>query len=176
MWAVDRADADKNDCIKQRRKFPWKVMVWLGACSKSITPLVILDEGTIDHTVYIKKVLPVALKYGTETFGRDWVFQQDGAKPYSHHLIQQWCRDNFPSFIDNDCWPSNSPDLNPLDCSVCDELVNAINWNKVKPKTTLIQQLKLSFKNIRESVVFENCATWTNRLYRMSQNDGNYLR
>ena len=39
-------------------------MVWLCACSKGITPLVILDEGTVDHTVYIKKVLPVALKYG----------------------------------------------------------------------------------------------------------------
>ena len=55
VWAVDRADADKKGGIKQRRKFPWKVMVWLGACSKGITPLVILDEGTVDHTVYIKK-------------------------------------------------------------------------------------------------------------------------
>ena len=64
-------------------------MVWLGACSKGITPLVILDEGTVDHTVHIKKVLPVALKYGNETFGRDWIFQQDGAKPHSHHLTQQ---------------------------------------------------------------------------------------
>ena len=71
VWAVDRADADKKGGIKQRRKFPQKVMVWLGACSKGITPLVILDEGTVDHTVYIKKVLPIALKYGNETFGRD---------------------------------------------------------------------------------------------------------
>ena len=85
MWAVDRADADKKDGIKQRRKFSWKVMVWLGVCSKGITPMVILDEGTVDHTVYIRKVLPIALKYGNETFGRDWVFQQDGAKPHSHH-------------------------------------------------------------------------------------------
>ena len=75
-------------------------MVWLGACSKGITPLVILDEGIVDHTVYIKKVLPVALKYGNETFGHDWVFQQDGAKPHSHQLsTQQRCRDNFPSFV-----------------------------------------------------------------------------
>ena len=115
VWAVDRADADKKGGIKQRRKFPWKVMVWLGTCSKGITPLMILDEGTVDYTVYIKKVLPVALKYGNETFGRDWVFQQNGATPHSHHLTQQWCRDNFPSFNDNDCWPPDSPDLNPLD-------------------------------------------------------------
>ena len=65
----------KKGGIKERRKFPQKVMVWLGACSKGITPLVILDEGKVDHTVYIKKVLPVALKYENETFGLDWVFQ-----------------------------------------------------------------------------------------------------
>ena len=55
VWALDHADADKKCGIKQRRKFPQKVMVWLGACSKSITPLVILDEGTVDYAVYIKK-------------------------------------------------------------------------------------------------------------------------
>ena len=65
-------------------------MVWLGACYKGVTPLVILEEETVDHTVYIKKkVLPVALKYGNETFGRDWLFQQDDARPHLHHLTQQ---------------------------------------------------------------------------------------
>ena len=155
----------KKGGIKQRRKSPSKVMVWLGACSKSVMPLVILDEATVDHTFYIEKVLPVALKYGNRVFGSDWVFQQDGVWPHSHHLTQQWCRDNFPLFIDDkDHWPPNSPDLNRLDYSVWDELVNTINWNKVKSKTTLIQQLKSSFKNIRESVVFENRSCWTNRL------------
>ena len=138
--------------------------------------MVIFDKGTVDHAVYIEKVLPVALKYGNQVFGSDWVFQQDGAKPHSHRLTQKWCRDNFPSFIDKNRWPPNSPDLNPLDYSIWDELVNAINWNKVDSKKTLIQQLKSSSKKIREFVVFESCTSWTNRLYRLYQNDGNYLR
>ena len=46
-------------------------MVWLGACSNGVTPLVILDEGTVNHTVYMEKVLPVALKYGNQVFGGD---------------------------------------------------------------------------------------------------------
>lgn len=176
VWAVDRADADEKGGIQRKRKFPQKVMVWLAACSKGVSPLVILNEGTVDHAVYIEKVLPVALKYGNKVFGSDWVFQQDGARPHSHHLTQKWCRDNFPSFIDKDRWPANSPDLNPLDYSIWDELVNAINWDKVKSKTTLIEQLKSSVKKIRDSVVFESCASWTNRLYRMQKIDGNYLR
>ena len=90
-------------------------MVCLGACSRGVTSLVALDKGTVDQIVYIEKVLPVALKYENEVFVSDWVFQQDGAQPHSHHLTQQWCRDNFPSFIDKDHWHPNSSDLNPLD-------------------------------------------------------------
>jgi hypothetical protein len=103
VWAANHADA------------PQKVMVWLGACSKGVTPLVILDEGTGNHDCYIKKVLPVTFKYGNKVFGDDWIFQQDGAMPHQYHLTQQWCRDNFPLFVNKDRWPPNSPNLNPLD-------------------------------------------------------------
>ncbi|CAM4847524.1 unnamed protein product [Rotaria magnacalcarata] len=139
VWAVDHADADKNGGIQQRRKFPQNVMVWLGACSKGLTPLVILDEGTVDHAVYIEKVLPVASKYGDQFFGSDWIFQQDGVKPHLHHSSQKWCRDNFPSFIEKDGSPPNSPDLNPLDYSIWDQLANNINWNKVYSKRYLFK-------------------------------------
>ncbi|CAF4861299.1 unnamed protein product, partial [Rotaria socialis] len=109
------------------------------AIQKGITPLVILDKGTTDHARYIKEVLPVALKYGNKIFGSDWTFQQDGAKPHTHHLSQQWCRDNFPSFIGKDRWPPHSPDLNPLDYCIWDEFNRAINWNKIISKKTLIE-------------------------------------
>ena len=43
-------------------KFPKKIMVWLGAYSKGLSPLVIFDNGIVDHNRYINEVLPVALK------------------------------------------------------------------------------------------------------------------
>ena len=51
----------------------------------------IFDEGSVDQSCYIKNVLPVALKYGNEVFGDNWIFQQDGANPNRHHLTQEWC-------------------------------------------------------------------------------------
>jgi len=54
IWAVNRLEADKNGGVKNKSKFPSKVMVWLGACSKGLTSLVILDEGSLDHDKYIK--------------------------------------------------------------------------------------------------------------------------
>lgn len=175
IWAVNRAEADKKGGVKQKRKFPQKVMVWLGACSKGLTPLVILDKGTVDHERYIKEVLPVAFRYGNKVFGNDWTFQQDGAKPHTHHLSQEWCQKHFPSFIDKDHWPPNSPDLNPLDYSIWDEFVHQMNWDKVQSKQTLIEQLKRAVKRIRKEVVLESCESWTNRLYRLSNDKGNYL-
>ncbi len=63
-------------------------MVWLGACSQGVTPLVILDGGMGDHARYIKELLPVALKYTNKIFGNDWTFQQNGVRPHTDHLIQ----------------------------------------------------------------------------------------
>ena len=75
MLGVDRPDANRKGGIKQERKFPSKVMVWLGASSKGVAPSVSLNNGTVDHTVHIEKVLPVTLKYGNQVFGIDWAFQ-----------------------------------------------------------------------------------------------------
>ena len=36
-----------------------------------ISPLVILEEVTLDHAQYIKEVLPVALKYGNKVFSNN---------------------------------------------------------------------------------------------------------
>lgn len=176
IWAVDRREADINGGIRQTRKFPQKVMVWLGVCSKGVSPLVIFEEGTVDHDSYIRKVLPVALKYGNQVFGNHWTFQQDGARPHIHQKVQEWCTKNFPSFIDKDHWPPNSPDLNPLDYSIWNELLQAIKWNTVTSRKTLINALKRAVGQIREDVVFESCSSWTNRLYRLVQGNGDYLQ
>ena len=61
IWALNHAEADIKGGIRQIRKFQKKVMVWLGACSERLSPLVIFENGTIDHNRCINEVLPVAL-------------------------------------------------------------------------------------------------------------------
>ena len=70
----------------------------------------------------------------------------------------------------------NSSNLNPLDDCIWDEFAQTINWDKVTSKSSLIAELKRGVKKIRLDVVRESYFVWTNRLYRMTQNDGNYLR
>ena len=43
IWAVNCAAADAKGSIRRKRKFPQKVIVWLGVCSKDVSPLVIFE-------------------------------------------------------------------------------------------------------------------------------------
>ena len=77
IWASCRADADARGGIKRKKEFLTKVMVWLGTCSAGLTPLVILEKTSVNHEVYIKEVLPVALKFCNKMLGDNWICQQD---------------------------------------------------------------------------------------------------
>jgi hypothetical protein len=176
IWAPSRAEANARGGVKKTRKFPARVMVWLGACSAGLSPLVLLDKGSVNHEVYIKEVLPVALKFGNKALGDHWTFQQDGASAHTHKLTQEWCEKHFPSFIPKHRWPANSPDLNPLDYCLWNELVQAMDWDRVKTKQTLIEEIKRSVKKVRPEVVLESCNDFSKRCYRLLKNDGDYLR
>ncbi|CAF2188881.1 unnamed protein product [Rotaria magnacalcarata] len=86
IWAANRQEADAKDGITKKRKYPTKVMVWLGTCRNGLTKSGILDNGTVNHEKYIEQVLPVALKCAYEMTGSDWTYQHDGATEYTHHL------------------------------------------------------------------------------------------
>ena len=100
IWAANRMEADAKGGIKRRQKYPQKVMAWIAVCSQGGSPLIIFDDGTLDHVRYINEVLPVALQYGNKVFGNPWTFQRDGGSPHIHTKMQQWCADNFPALID----------------------------------------------------------------------------
>src|SRR5689334_2297973 len=49
IWTVNLTEADIKCGIRQTGKFPQKVMVWLGVCSKRVSPIIIFENGTVDH-------------------------------------------------------------------------------------------------------------------------------
>ena len=156
IWVINRAAADAKAGIRRKCKFPQKVMVWLGVCSKGVSPLVTFESDTLDHDQYIKEMLPVALKYGNDMFGDDWTFQQDDAKAHIHEKSQECCVKNFSSFIDKDHWPANSPDVNPFDYCVWNEIAQ-VKHSDIEKYT------HCGVKTCREKdFIFESCLSWTN--------------
>jgi len=54
--------------------------------------------------------------------------------------------------------------------------VQAMDWDRVKTKQTLIEELKRSVKKIKQEIVLESYNDFSKRLYRLLRNDGKYLR
>ena len=142
--------------IKQP-KFPTKVLVWLGVCGEGLTPPVIIEDRTIDAERYIDEILPIALKSDNKMLGKDWTYQQDGARPQTHRFSKKWCADHFPNFMSKDRWPPNSPDLCPLDYGLWNELAESMDWHNIQTKANLIQEIKRSVKTIKKGKIFTFC-------------------
>ena len=94
------------------------MMVWLGVCYNVVTCPVIIEDGTINHQRYIKKILPVALKDGQKLMRKEFTFQQDGAPAHKDQHSQILVQRSFWDFSPKSRWLPNSPDLNSLDYSI----------------------------------------------------------
>jgi len=63
----------------------------------------------------LKKRLPLVKRDGIRLIGENFIFQQDGAKPHKSGQTMDAFKKLGLSVIEPLKWPSNSPDVNPLD-------------------------------------------------------------
>jgi hypothetical protein len=101
--------------------FPQSVMVWAGITATGKTPLVFVERGVkINAAVYQEQILNKVVKpWARRHFeNQPWTLQQDWAPAHSAKTTLAFCKKEFPDMWDRDLWPSNSPDLNPMDFSV----------------------------------------------------------
>lgn len=112
---------NSNAKLITRSHFPASVMVWAGVCGTGETPLVFVEKGVkVNAKVYQDTILKAVVDpWAKEHFkNQHWTFQQDWAPAHMAKSSRDLCRALFPAIWDTDVWPSNSPDLNPLDYSV----------------------------------------------------------
>lgn len=141
-----------------RSHFPASVMVWAGICATGKTPLVFIPRNVkINAIEYQQRVLRDVLQpWATQHFGPDrFVLQQDWAPAHSANSTIAVCEKLFPGFWDKDVWPSNSPDLNPMDYSVwsiLDQKVSATRY-------ATVDALKKVLSRAWDEITVEQCAT-----------------
>ena len=105
-----------------RRRNPQSVMVWAAVTATGRSPLLFVLSGvelnSQRHSADIIEgcLLPLANQHFQ---GQPWTLQQDSAPSHGSKLTQSWIQREVPSFISKEDWPARSPDLNPLDYSIC---------------------------------------------------------
>ena len=177
VYAVSREEADKQEGIRGQVKFPKKIMVWLGASKHGLTSPIVFKPGeTLSHINYINIVLPHAHSEGLRLLGDHFIFQQDNAKPHTHHASLQWCEENFADFISFQRWPPNSPDLNALDYHVWNAIATNMDWIQVKDYSSLITEIERGIRHVPIDALSRSIESWSKRILSILRNKGAYVR
>ena len=122
-----------------KKKFPKKVMVWVGMTFNGIIEVVVLPPKTSFNTdFYVSHVIPIARRDGIKLLGNDFVFQQDGGRWHTSNTSIETIQNLLLSFIHLNQWPANSQDLNPLDYFFCNEVSKGVTKLGVSNREDLI--------------------------------------
>ena len=107
--------------------------------------------------------------------GKKWVFQQDGASSHTSNKAQNWCKNNFDSFLDKFHWPPNSPDLNPLDYFYWNEVKNIMVQTPFMSLIDLKAKIRRACSLISQDSKKKAVSSFTSRVRAVENLKGAYL-
>ena len=112
---VTRAVGEENrsDCTIGTIKHGTQVHVWGSIGIRGVGPLKRI-QGTLNAQAYQDQILGDLEQTGPPIAGGNghWVFMQDGAPPHTANTTRNYLAQKNIEVLD---WPSNSPDLNPIE-------------------------------------------------------------
>jgi transposase len=133
----------RNRLIVRKVKHPKKIHVW-GSFSYTGFGDLVLFEGTLNAIklldIYNTGLLPSV----NFLFDGDWTLQEDNDPKHTSKIAKKWKEDNL---IDRMDWPSNSPDLNPIENLW---RIMKVKVRKFHPQNT--NQLKKAIKAVWSSL------------------------
>ena len=151
-------------------------MVAMGITWNGLTRPYFFDKGLRLSTDLYEPVLEFYKREGDRLFeNHDWGFQQDGASAHTSHESQERCKKLFEWYIPKDRWPPNTPELNPMDYSVWNEISTRIDFRKVTTRDELIKEIKKAAKNISKEYCQEIVCQYLRRVCAIEKNNGHHI-
>lgn len=119
------------------------VMVWGVFSAQGVGPLVEIN-GNMNAAIYKDILERNLLAYAEETMPQDWIFQQDNDPKHTSKLLKQWFSASNVRVLS---WPSQSPDLNPIE-HLWEKLDRQVRKHTYSNKVTLFKSLKKEWGKI----------------------------
>ncbi len=104
----------------------------------------------------------------TQMLGNDWRFQQDNDPKHTSCLAKAFLQENFPEILE---WPSNSPDLNPIE-NLWAIVKSNVEKRMPKDLNDLEEFMVEEWQNIPQSVLVSLANSMRRRCELIIENNG----
>lgn len=143
------------------------VMIWGCFSASGVGPLIRIN-GTMNAIMYAEIMEQHMLPFGNDQMPVGWKFQQDNDPKHRAGHVTRWFQSNNVEVIQ---WPSQSPDLNPIE-HLWEELDRRTRNVKVKNADEKFQLLQREWANIDRTTINRLINSMANRCREVIKNKG----
>lgn len=138
------------------------ITVW-GCFHTRGKPNLVMLEGNLNHQRYLQILEGNLVPYARETFGENFVFQDDNAPAHRARAVRDFWEENEIQHLD---WPACSPDMNPIE-NLWAEVTRYLNNLQHSP--TNVNQLRVALNDAWAAIPNETLASLVSSMPRRIQ-------
>jgi len=174
-----KSSIDPSRLIVERTGFPKYLMVSVGVSKLGKTKLHFVEvDSKVNGEYYRTKILRGMIpEMDSLAGGRRYIFMQDGARAHTAKKTIEMleAQDQLQPLLP-ECWPANSPDLNPVDYCIWSELERRVFRGRIITSTEdLKKALKQEWKKFPQETINNAIDAFPKRLARVVQEKGGHI-
>ena len=176
VYGTKKCEIAPSRLYHEQNSFSQKIMVSAGVSFNGKTRIYFLDMSTkVDSEAYVKLLNDCLLPDCSELYpNNEYTFMQNGANSHRSRYTTTYLEDKNIDFIKKDDWPPKSPDLNPMDFTIWNQLRDAVYKDRTEPYTVneLRDRIQESWDALPIERVRSAIAAWKGRLRDVIAADG----
>ena len=172
----------KNVKNHNRNQFPYLYFSSVAFCSVGVsklgkTSIFFIEPGVKVNAEYyrntlLKDMLPEMSALANNGY---YLFQQDGATSHTAKATVEYLTNNVPELLKPSDWPPNSPDLNPVDYGIWENLAERVYRTKIRNVAHLRELILEKWEEIPQDQITRAIDEFRPRLKKVIEVEGKHI-